>query len=84
MEVANGGREWRICEVFIPDSPFCVWMSTPQEKWCFYDQKANVSSLLKMRKGIRLFMGSHAFRANVSYLAQTRYPDPVILVLLVV
>ncbi len=29
-------------------------------------------------------MGSHALRANVSYLAQTRYPDPVIVVLLVV
>jgi hypothetical protein len=59
-------------------------MSSSQEKWRFYHQKADVSGLFEMRKGIRLFVGPHAVRANVSFLAQTQYPDPVIVLLLVV
>jgi hypothetical protein len=52
MEVANGGKEPPICEITLWDSPFCVWMPSPPEERCVYDQKANVPGLSEMWAGV--------------------------------
>jgi hypothetical protein len=80
MEVANGGSERPICEIFLWDCPFCVWMSSPPEERCVYDQEAHVPSLSEMWTGVRIFLGTHALRANVSYFAQTQSLMLVILI----
>jgi hypothetical protein len=52
MEVANGGRERRICEDVFHNSPFRFWMPSPPEKWCVYDQEAHLSGVFEMWTGI--------------------------------
>ena len=51
-ELANAGRESRICDVYSWTAPFRVWMSAPPQEWRVYHQKAHLPSVLEVWAGI--------------------------------
>src|SRR5208282_4157569 len=60
MGVASAGCERRIYESTSPDFPVFVRVPSPPAQWCVYDQETDLSGLLKLWTGIRLFMGADA------------------------
>ncbi len=62
MEVASAGIEQRIYETSASDFSVCLWMPSSQTEWCVHDQETDISGLLGVWTGTRLFLGTDALR----------------------
>jgi hypothetical protein len=60
MEVANAGIERKIYETAASDFPVFLRVPSPPTEWCVHDQETDVSGLLEVWAGIRVFLGTDA------------------------
>jgi hypothetical protein len=62
MEAAIAGSELRIYEAIALGFPVCLRLPSPTE-WGIYDPETDVSGLLGVWTGSRVFLGANAFPA---------------------
>src|SRR5580658_990302 len=62
MEVASTATERRICEAAAFDAPLCLRVPSPPPQWRVHDQETDVSGLLEVWAGVRVFLGPDALR----------------------